>query len=173
MSFLPDNYSMPTDSNYMKFEQGANKFRVLGQAIVGTEYWKTGDDGKRRPVRVRPGVKISVAELEVNPKTNEPETPKHFWAFPVWNYQASRVQILELTQKSIMNAITAYVENEDWGDPKDYDITVTKNGQGLETEYQVIASPHKKISQEIVEAFLETKVNVEALYDGADPFAQE
>ena len=51
--FLPADYVEPKTSRYMRFEMGRNMFRVLSPAIVGREYWKTSDEGSRKPVRVR------------------------------------------------------------------------------------------------------------------------
>lgn len=163
MSFLPKDYSVPTDSKYMKLEKGSNKFRVLGAAIVGFEWWADAE-GKRKPFRVK------TFQEAVNQGI---EPIKHFWAFPVWNYAAQKVQVLQVTQKSIMNAITAYVENEDWGDPKEYDFTIKRDGDGMDTEYQVIASPHKPTPKEVSQAYAETFIDLEALYRGEDPFAKE
>ena len=69
MSFLPDNYSEPVESNYMSFEEGDNTFRVLDKATVGWEYWKeTIIEGKKvnRPVRVKEHDSIPLAEVVSN-----------------------------------------------------------------------------------------------------------
>ena len=92
---------------------------------------------------------------------------KHFWAFPVWNYDASRVQVMELTQKSIMGSIKSYVENKKWGDPTGYDLVVTRTGEGLETEYTTIAEPHSPAPKADI-----SKVNAKALFGGGDPFSE-
>lgn len=162
MSFLPDNYKLPTTDNYMKLQKGANKFRVLDSAIIGYEWWEDTPEGGRKPHRAK-------TFQEAVSKGIDPL--KHFWAFPVWNYSADRVQILQLTQKSIMQAITSLVENEEWGDPKNYDINVHKEGEMLTTEYTVTPSPHKEINPEIVKAYNEMSINLTALFTGDDPFA--
>ena len=46
--FLPDDYDVPNAAaNYMKFQQGTNKFRVLGSAIIGYELWVDTDEGRK------------------------------------------------------------------------------------------------------------------------------
>lgn len=165
MNFLPSDYSIPNaQSGYMKLEQGSNRFRVLSSAIVGTEYWKDTDEG-RKPIRKRPDERISGNEI------NPDERPKHFWAFVVWNYESEMVQILELTQKTIMRAIRAYTKDDDFGDPKGYDIVINREGEGLETEYTTRAKPPKKLDEDIKAAYESMDINLEALYDGEDPFA--
>ena len=135
MSFLPEKYNIPdANSGYMKFKQGDNRFRVLSSAIVGWESW-IDEGGKRKPLRWKMDVRKSVEEIG--------DDPKHFWAFVVWNYDAEKVQVLELTQKGIMATIKNLTQDEDWGDPKEYDIVVNREGEGLETQYQVTPKPKK------------------------------
>lgn len=167
--FLPENYKIPVTSNYMKFEEGENKFRVLGSAITGLEYWKTVD-GKRSPVRLRPGIAVPIAELETNPQTGELEMPKHFWAFPVFNYADNRVQILEITQKTLQKAIKGYLDNSKWGDPKQYDITVTKTKDNGKTNYTIMPDPKEPVHEDILTQYKNTTINLAAVYDNKDPF---
>lgn len=161
-NFLPDQYVIPTaPSNYLKFQDGLNRIRILSSAIVGWEYF-TKDN---KPVR------------QAEPFDDEPHDIKQggkvkpFWAFVVWNYQTSSVQILELTQKSIMNAIKSLVDNPKWGDPKQYDIAITRTGESLDTEYNVQGEPPiGPTSEEILTAYKARPINLEALYEGANPF---
>lgn len=154
----------------MQFEPGENRFRVLSPSIIGMEYWVTKGD-KRQPVRKHMDEPIPVEELGVD-KWGNPEQPKYFWAFVVWNYGAKKIQILEITQKTIRNPIKAYVKNPKYGDPKDYDITVTKSGEGKETEYLVVADPPEKVETHIQKARDSVTINLNALYAGEDPFAE-
>lgn len=59
------------------------------------------------------------------------------------------------------------------GDPKGYDITISREGSGLDTEYTVMANPHTAVDLEAVASFEASSINLEALFDGADPFATE
>lgn len=162
--FLPNDYQAPkTRSNYMKFSDGKNKFRILSSAIIGYEWWTESESG-RKPGRAK------TFEEAVEQGT---EPIKHFWAFVVWNYQDQMVQILELTQKTIMSSIKALVDEEDWGDPKEYDISVTRTGEKLETTYSVTPSPKKELSEEIVNAYMDTKIDLTQLYSGGDPFSEK
>lgn len=176
-TFLPTNYEIPdSQGKYMRFEQGANKFRILGsfedgKAIMGTEYWVTVDE-KRKPKRLKPGIPVPVEELELN-SFGEIDTPKHFWCLPVYNYQTKQIQILEITQKSIMRDIKSLAQNEDWGSPLDYDVTVTRTGEKLKTEYTVTPSPKKELDPKIYADYLAMEIKIEVLYDGDDPFKKE
>ena len=167
--FLPKSYEVPAgQSNYMRFEQGENKFRILASPILGNEGWVTEErDGKevRKPVRKRMDEKIVGDEL------GDPEKIRHFWTMPVWNYKAEMVQILEITQKKIQRTLRALAKSEDWGSPLKYDIGVHRTGETMQdTEYQVVPSPPKSVAKEIKEAFDAKPINLEALFDGEDPF---
>lgn len=162
MSWLPENYEKPVASggNYMKLQDGQNKLRILSAPILGYEYWTE----ENKPVRLKEMPEESPEHMKSDGKL------KHFWAFAVWNYREKRVQILELTQVSIQGPITDLVSSEDWGDPQKYDLTITKKGQKLDTEYTVQPSPHKEAPAEALQALEDAHVNLQALFDGQDPF---
>lgn len=170
MTFLPENYEIPNASNgYMKLEKGENKFRVLSSAITGWEIWVDN-----KPKRFKESIPVEEAEkADLDPRTGVPRVPKHFWAFVVWNYNQDSIQILELTQKSIQKYIKSLTTDEDWGDPKGYDIVIKREGEGLETEYQVVQKPKKELAKEISTAYKETRINLDALYKGEDPFGNQ
>lgn len=168
-AWLPEGYTIPSTSKYMKFQDGVNTFRVLSAPTVGNEYWKTLEDGKRTPIRKRMNEKINIAELEIN-KSGKLEMPQHFWAFVVWNYKEKAVQILEIKQKSILESIKSYTENPKWGTPTEYDITVTRSGQELNTKYLVDHDPKEPVDESILKEYKSMKINLDALFDGADPF---
>lgn len=160
--FLPADYEAPakTGGNYFKFQDGANKFRVLASAITGWSFWT--EDNK--PVRVRNYPETMPSNIRNDEKL------KHFWAFPVWSYRDNAVQIMEVTQASIREQMQALVDNPDWGNPNGYDITVTRSGQKLDTSYSVQPSPHKPVPKEAKEEYAGLKLNLAALFDGGNPF---
>ena len=156
-TFLPSGYDIPDSSTgYMKFKIGENRFRVLSSAIIGWESWIKDDEGNRKPRRWRMDEKINVEDVG--------DDPKHFWAFVVWNYGVEKIQILEVTQKGIMKSIQSLTKDEDWGGPKQYDIVVTREGEGLDTEYQVQPKPKKELDEGIKQFYKDLHINLEALY---------
>jgi hypothetical protein len=170
MNWLPDNYKVPTDSKYMKFQSGENTFRVLSNPVTGWEWWTSEVvEGKevRRPNRAMEEAAIPVNEIE------DEQLPKHFWAFVVWNYADEKVQILEITQKSLQMKIQAYSKSKGWGDPKGYDLVVTRTGEKLATKYDLMAIPPAPISKEIEKKYKEMTINLPALFTGDDPFSKE
>ena len=165
MGFLAKGYKVPTESRYLKLQQGENNFRVLSSAIIGYEYWNNDN----KPVRNKSG--WAKRPVDVKTKDDGSYDIKHFWAFVVWNYEESKIQIMEITQKTIMNPIKALVDNVKWGDPKEYDLTITKVGDGFETKYTVMPNPKTEIQKEIQEEFNSTPVDLEMLFESKDPFA--
>jgi hypothetical protein len=161
--FLKDNYKMkPSTSNYFRFEDGDNTIRILSSAIVGFEYFNKDN----KPVR-------SEIEFEEVPEDiKENGKIKEFWAFVVWNYNLGKIQIMELTQKSIMNQIMALINNPKWGDVKSFDITISKKGKSLETEYNTVPNPKTDLEEVVKEKYKNTKINLDALYYGNDPFSK-
>lgn len=167
--FLPNDYKNIPDKggNYMRFQEGQNRLRVLGSAIVGWEGWKVQPDGANRPVRRRMNETISVADVDDEGRI------KHFWAFPVYNYQEEKIQILEITQKGIQKSIKALVSDKDWGSPTGYDLVITKSGQKLETEYQVQPKPAREMDKGVMQVYKDMNINMDALFDGGDPFKDD
>jgi len=165
MGFLPKNYEAPKGSgNYLKLEEGKNKFRILSSAIIGWEYW-TNDN---KPVRLKEYPQEKPADVKL--EDNNSYSIKHFWAFIVLDRKDAKVKIMEITQASIMRAIEDLVQNEDWGDPKQYDITITRSGAGMETRYTVQPSPNKELTKEEKSLVARTEIDLEALYAGSNPF---
>jgi len=158
--FFDEGYEVPqTNGNYMKLKPGENRFRILSKPIIGWLDWKDN-----KPLRFR-----------MKEKPNAPIDPakkiKHFWAVIVWNYNENKIAILELTQTSIQSAIQSLIKDDDWGSPFGYDIKIVKMGELLDTEYTTKPVPHKPASAEIVEQYMDSDINLEALFDGGDPFA--
>jgi hypothetical protein len=165
-SFLPDNYERPATSggNYAKLEDGQNRFRFLSAAVVGWLYWNTDN----KPVRLRE--RPETLPEDIRHENGKPDRVKHFWSFVVWNYRDSKIQILELTQASIQGPIEDLVTSEDWADPQQHDITISKKGQKLDTEYSVQPSPHKPVPAEATAALDAVQIDLAALFRNEDPF---
>lgn len=164
-------YNVPKgDSKYLKFEKGQTKFMPMASAIVGFEYWT--EDNK--PVRI--------AEAPDNPSTlpgirQEDDgryKVSHFWAFPVIDIADGKVKVLQITQKSVQGTIREYVKNEEWGDPvQKYSFSVTREGDGFDTKYTVMANPAKELPAEYSEAWRDAESNgfdITRLLDNGDPF---
>lgn len=162
MDFLPKDYEAPkSSSGYMKLQDGENKFRILSAPIVGWEDWQD-----KKPIR------FPMDQKPAKP-IDEKKPIKHFWAMIVWNYAEADIQILEITQTSIRRAIEGLCSDDDWGAPYFYDIKVSRQGEGMKTEYSISPVPHKPLAPHIQQRFYEKRCNLEALFHGEDPFNKE
>ena len=171
-SFLPEGYKEPVKSNYMKFQDGSNVFRVLAPATVGWEYWtEEVVDGvkKNTPHRVTKEETIPMDKVVVNKFGNL--NVSFFWAFPVYNWSADRIQILQITQAGIRKDITAYVKNAKWGNPTAYNLEVTKSKEGDKTVYGVLAEPKEELPKEIQDKFSSMKIDMDEWMKGGEPFS--
>lgn len=172
--FLPDDYKLDDKSNYMKFKPGDNRFRVMSKPIVGYEWWVDKDgDIREKGAQPQSGDKPARVRMTGTVPIGAADTVKHFWAMVVWNYVDESFQILQITQKSIQKSIKSLSADEDWGSPLNYDLVVTKTGEKLDTEYEVKPKPAKPLADEITEAYKKTNINLEALYEGKNPFSNE
>lgn len=153
--------------------QGEVRIRTIGRGIQGWSTWveKEGME-KGVPMRFEKKPAEPPANRRLN-KDGQPAAMKFFMAMPVWNYELGEIQILELTQKSLQKALLSYIsDKKDWGNPNDFDLKISRKGEGLKTEYDLKAVSKKPVAQEIVDAYEEAGVNIRALYDGEDPFAK-
>lgn len=172
--WFPQGYEVPVSvGNYMKLEEGENKLRILSSAIVGWEYWEDTKDG-RRPIRAP---KLEDLPKNIQSISEGKDRPKHFWAFVVYNRGYNRIQILEVTQKQIMNGIENFVKGE-WGNPKEYDLVITRKKTGSEArdvDYSVNTSVagKKALEKEIADEYAQMNIDLQKLYSGENPFGEK
>lgn len=161
--FLKADYKVPQQSNYLRLTEGDHTFRVMSSAIVGYQYFNQDN----KPVRSREPFDDVPQDIKKDGRIN------HFWAFVVWNADDERLQIFEITQKTIMAQIKALIDNKKWGNPKTFDITITRTGAGIQdTKYSVMPNPHSEVSEVAKKQYENSTINLEALFDGTDPFKQ-
>lgn len=99
---------------------------------------------------------------------------KFFIAAPVFNYDSGSVQVMSLTQKSIIKELDAISQIDEYQDLLAWDFNLSKKGSGLLTEYTLRPIPRKKGSQEHIDAaWIEAKsagFDISRLLTGANPF---
>lgn len=145
-------------SQYMSLKNGENKIRLLCKPIQGWEQWNK--DKKVFRYREQP--------TEI---MDEQKPPYKFASFIVWNYNESKIQILNIKQSGILKAIGVLSKDANWGAPFFYDLIISRQGEGKTTRYNVIPVPPKDVSNEIIQAFINKPIYLDALYDGKDPFS--
>jgi hypothetical protein len=163
-AFVPDEVESSGPNSYFKPEDGSNKVRVLSKPIVGWLAWGEDEDGKKKPIRSQIDDQPNMEDYE------EDNQPKKFMAVAVLDHADDEVKIWEMTQQSVIKAIKALSGNPDWGNPFSYDLNINKTGEKLKTKYSVTPSPKKPLAKELVKVAMSKPCNLDALYEGADPW---
>ncbi len=151
---------MPTKNDFMKFEKGENNFRIMSSPVMGWEYWTKED----KPIRSKTEWANTPEDIKLDQK-GKPTAVKHFWALVVWNYEVKAIQQLNITQKGVMDAILALTKNPKWGNPKQYDLCVTREGDGLKTKYTVMPSPASELKPEIIAEFESKAIDLNTVFE--------
>lgn len=134
--------------DYFKLATGQNKILIVGEAVTGYEYWTNEDKPVRSKTKFNEPLENPKVRQVKNKKTgeteNKVETQKFFWAIPVYDYKDESYKLWQITQKSIRENLASIQSNSDWGNPVGaYSISIDKKGEGLLTEYTVMANPTK------------------------------
>jgi hypothetical protein len=190
MGFLSKQASASVSSNgtgggYLQVSKlpdgGSVRFALLSdEPLEFYECWGTGADGNK-PFRfdhepTPEEIQVEMGEYEPREGRGGPGTVdiKFAIAVPVYNFDSGNVQVLSLTQKSILKEIDAISQMEDYDNLLEWDFNLSKKGQGLTTEYTLRPVPRKKGAQEHIDAaWIEAKSNgfdISRLLTGGNPF---
>ena len=145
------------------------------------ELWGEGPDGKARPFRFdsEPSpddITLALGDYtrRVNREGTGVEPMKFALALPVYNYETARVEVLQLSQKSLIRELDAVSQMEDYSDILAIDFLLGKEGSGLNTEYKLTPVPRKKgADKDITAAWSDVRAagfDIDRLLIGADPF---
>lgn len=162
----------------MDFNEGDNTFRILGSfedgtAVMGWEYWTNeviDGEVKSRPVRVNEYDVIPVAD--VNEDSYGRPNLYFFWAFPVYNFDAKRIQILKIRQKTVREVIQKSVKNPKWGDPKNYNFVVDMD-KNRKPMHLTSTEPKEELGKDIWDKYKSMHIDMQAWMRGEDPFSTQ
>ena len=172
--------------NPSKIQSGNSvRFALLNdQPLEFYECWGEDASGKPQPFRFAQDPSSEDIETEMgsdysrrmNREGTAPEAVKFAIAAPVYNYETEAVQILQLSQKSIISELDGISQMEDYANLLEHDFVLGKEGNGLDTKYSLRPVPRKKDSDKIIEAAwtesLEGGFDIERLLTGANPFKE-
>lgn len=170
---LPDGYDRGQDkSGYIqvsKLSEGEHRMRILQKPICGWQEWTAKTGGS--PIRYRHQECPKTLLIPGSP-------PEWFWMAPVWSYDAEKVCIITIKQTRLFKALTDLVKNEDWGDFRNYDIKIIKivdmkKPEKFRNTYSISPAPPKSLSDDILKVVRETPINLEAIWDGGNPWGEE
>lgn len=179
VNFFHKGHEIPNKRNqFMKLEAGKNRLRFIGHPISGFLFFgkMVREDGSEtvKPYRKPESEGEFSLEEMINRdartnKEGEIEKQKYFVAGLAYNYQKQKLQVLEITQKSVLKALKSYVDSDEYGHPSGYDLTIEKKGDGLNTDYTLVASPPKPLAIEIEQLVGEVSCDLEKIFAGEYP----
>lgn len=154
---------------------------VSDEPLEFYECWAEGPDGKAKPFRFdsEPSpddMALAFGDFtrRMNREGTGPEPIKFCLALAVYNFETARVEILQLSQKSLIRELDAISQMPDYDDLTAVDFLLGKEGSGLNTEYKLTPVPRKKGSdKDIAAAWDDTRsagFDLSRLLSGEDPF---
>jgi hypothetical protein len=161
---------------------GSVRFALLSdQPLEGYEVWGANTEGQSKPFRFEyeptpEDIATEMGDFEPREGRGGPGTVdiKFFVAAPVYNFDAGAVQVMSLTQKSIIKELDQISQMDDYEDLLAWDFNLSKKGSGLLTEYTLRPVPRKKGAQEHIDAaWIEAKssgFDITRLFEGGNPF---
>ena len=194
MPFLSENASSAVAPgagggylNPSKIQSGSSvRFALLDDnPLEFYEVWGDATDGGVKPFRFSNDPTPDDIEVELgsdytrrlNRDGTAPEAVKFAIAVPVYNHDTSKVQILQLSQKSIIRELDSISQMEDYSNLLEWDFVLGKEGNGLNTEYSLRAVPRKKNTEPTIqEAWKEVQAggfDISRLLSGTNPFKEE
>lgn len=181
-SFLPKSYQLPDKSKqFMKIKPGDNVVRFLSNPLTGWLVFTEDKKPVRRPYDEKSNTlgdftKAEMEEMKAKKVENgEFEGSRHFWIALVWDRNSNTPKILEITQITIIRALMNLYKDEDWGDLRQYDVNIHREGTGqFDTEFSVNPKPQKPLTENIVETIQKLEENglldLDAIWKGDYPF---
>lgn len=166
-----DTAADPRYVNVSKLTEGKlHRFRFMAPGITGYVGWLDNN----KPIRWHE----LPEELPANIRRSDEgkiEHPKRFIAGLVWDYQRELLAIMELTQKSIIKEILSIMADDDFGDPQEFDIKISKEGSGLQTKYSVKGGPLKAAPAAALAAIEDEDFfcNLDNMFYNLDPYDPE
>jgi hypothetical protein len=163
---------------------GSARFALLAEEpLEFYEAWGVTDDGGSRPFRFASDPSPSDIEAEMGPdytrKMNmdgtAPDPVKFGISVPVYNFESKSIQVLSLTQKSIIREIDQISQMEEYENLMEIDFILSKQGSGLKTEYTLRPVP-RKTSQAVIDktwdAALTAGFDITRMISGGNPFKE-
>ena len=149
------------------------RLRFVGQGITGVQAWTEPEEGQEygTPINWEIAPKELPENLQVDKKGEPKLTP--FLAGVVWDYDLEEFWCIQITQKTINEVIFNNLRDPDYGDPQNYDIKIRVKEEDGFTKYSTSPTPPMPLSKKVQAAWEEEghKINIFALYDNKDPFA--
>lgn len=124
------------------------------------------EDGEEAVIRLATEPYVYMSEF----KRPEGSSWSTRYAWVVHNPKEDTAQILQLSATTY-KMIAAYALDEDYGDPRQYNIKLIRSGTGTDTTYTIIAGPKKEPITTAAQALVD-KLDITAHIKHAIPLSQ-
>jgi hypothetical protein len=144
------------ESKYVKFKIGENKLRIVSDVY----------ESLRHQLKINDQFKNIACPKTLDrtapcPICSMGDKPKDRWIVKVIDRSSNTVKILE-SGHMIFGQLSSLNENPEYGDPREFDITITRKGEKLDTEYNVIpARVNSKLTAEEIKMVKDDKFDLE------------
>lgn len=126
-------------NDFMSLEEGANPVRVFTSPYQFYVVWTVDASGQKRKVK-------STGDINSCPLVKRGEKAQPRWYVGVLDRDnGGKPSILEVGPQ-IFRQIVALSKNKKWGDPKRYDLNITRNPKGSQPLYVVTPEPPEDLT---------------------------
>jgi hypothetical protein len=133
-------------SNYLKLQKGENRVRIVSAPVASwTSFNRNAGEGEKKVTRFLTAEGASA----FNAVSDKDSQAKKRYAMWVLDRATDEILLAEFGS-SIMKAVKALAMDSEYGfdNLPPYDIKITKTGDGLDTEYSVLPSPVKELTED-------------------------
>jgi hypothetical protein len=195
MAFIPEKYAghvngdSSTRDGYLNPSKvkanGSVRFALLAEEpTCFFELWGEASDGSVRPFRFEDDPSPADIERELgsdyerrmNREGTAPEAVKFAMAVPIYNYDLERIQVLQLSQKSLQRELNKISQMEDYENLLEWDFVLTKEATVSPDMYGLRPAPRRGESNRKIDkawnAALEAGFDISRLFTGGNPFKE-
>lgn len=148
-------------NDFMNLEEGDNVVRLITAPFQFYIHWTKDSTGANRKVR---------CALDDCPICQAGERSQARWYVGVMSRKSLSCAILEIGPQ-IFKQVLGLSKDEDWGNPRKYDINIKRQPKGSQPLYVVIPIPPKALTDEQKTAAKEftERVNISAMIEAPSP----
>lgn len=141
------SYDVPNNTPFLKLEAGDNKIRLCSKPVELPFYQASRKGEKYATVQLN-------TQAEIDQAIVEGKKIKYKYAYLAINRRDGKLYVWESSVQAF-RSIVSFARNPEYGDPTQYDITVNRSGEGINTQYSVIparnSSPFTDEELEMIE----------------------
>lgn len=155
------------------------KMAFLEDAKIGYEIFaennSTDPEDKRKAIVYRAFDKDDIPK-DITPFDGGygPSKIKEILVAKVWDYEAKEVKLFITKQANVINQFLAVDMDDDLNDINSYNWKITWNAEtGLDRKYEVLRLTDFQVTDEINEAYVNSKIDVDAFLRGENPIPDD